>query len=303
MDEKEMLEQMAEFEAEMLSGEEPEEAIEDMELQVVDTEDSENAEVSYETAEDDVYRESVPEEEIQINEDPENKPIGLQKPIFIACCILLASIIAFGGFVGYTKLFGNGVEGTWVLAEQASMDEAKSGGNGVTYFTFKDDGTAYMTIGSMTVDGQWAYDTEAETPTIEVSVYYFFNGTFTAEVKGNALVGKTLTLGNESGPLYEFVSSSVPEMLPEADDKAKMDDTVTGVWYNEDSGNFYTFNADGTCLVEQPGAYLTIEGRYSIEEDKIVLTYIASEEVETDLTYSKNDDGTITIDTLIYKKQ
>ena len=303
MDEKEMLEQMAEFEAEMLSDQEPEEAIEDMELQVIDTEDEENAEVSYETAEDDVYRESVPDEEIVISQDPENKPLGLQKPILIACCILLASIIAFGCFVGYTKLFGKGVEGTWVLAEQASQDEAKSGGNGVTYFTFAEDGTAYLTIGSMTVDGQWAYDTEAETTTIEVSVYYFFNGTFTAEVEGNVFVGRTLTLGNDSGPLYEFVSSSIPEMLPEANEEAKLDDEITGVWYNEDSGNFYTFNADGTCTVEQPGAYLTIDGRYSIEEDAIVLTYISNEEVETELSYSKNDDGTITIDTLIYNKQ
>jgi len=303
MDEKEMLEQMAEFEAEMLSGGESDEATEDMELQVIDTENEESAEDLYETAEDDVYRESVPEEEIQISEDPDKKSLGLQKPILIACCILLASIIAFGAFVGYTKLFGKGVEGTWVLAEQAEQDEAKAGGNGVTYFTFKEDGTAYMTIGSMTVDGQWAYDTEAETKTIQVAVYYFFNGTFTAEVEGNAFEGKTLKLSNESGTLYEFVSSTVPEMLPEADEKAKTDASLTGVWCNEQSGNFYTFNEDGTCLIEQPSAFLTIEGRYSVNKDKIVLTYIATEEVETELPYSKNDDGTITIDSLVYTKQ
>ena len=303
MDEKEMLEQMAEFEAEMLPNSESEEIIEDMELQVIDTENEETAEDLYETAEDDVYRESVPEEEVLISQDPDKKPLGLQKPILIACCILLASIIAFGTFVGYTKLFGNGVEGTWVLAEQAKDDEAKAGGNGVTYFTFNEDGTASMTIGSMTVDGQWAYEKEAETKTIQVSVYYFFNGTFTADVKGNAFEGRTLKLENESGTVFDFVSSSIPEMLPEADKKAKRDSSFNGVWYNEQSGNLYTFNEDGTCLVEQPSAYLTIEGRYSIEKENIVLTYIATEEVETELPYSKNDDGTITIDSLVYKKQ
>lgn len=296
MDDKEKLEQISENEEDITVSDELNEEIQ---LEVVDAENSESDEAVYETSEEDVYRESVPEEEVQILSETEKKPLGLQKPILIACCIFLAAVIAFGGLMVYNKLFNPGVEGVWVLAEQASMDEAKSSGNGVTYFTFDKDGKASMTIGSMTVVGDWSYsETDAE---VEVAISYFFSGTFTAEVEGNIFTGRTLSLTDDSGS-YDFVSSSIPEMYPKTDKDAKTDSKLTGVWSNSDSGNVYTFNEDGTCVIEQ-ASILTINGRYSVKDGTVTVSYIANEEVETAMTYEINDDGTITIDSLVYTKQ
>lgn len=271
-----------------------EETKDNQENTVEKTEDFPDTPFYLESHSDDYEEEDEEDEEVE-------KRFVLQKPIIIACCILLCSIIVFGGFMIGSKLFGNSIIGTWVLSTEASLDEASKDhkGNGVTYYTFDSDGKAYLTLGSMTVAGEWAYNADDETK-VDVNISYFFNGTFTADLSGNIFVGKNLTLGNEYGK-YDFVGTSIPKMYAEREENAKFDDKLLGEWKNEDAGIVYTFNADGTCVINQVDTLL-IDGVYSVKKNNIEISYISNEVTETNIDYKIKDKNTVILAGLEFTK-
>jgi flagellar basal body-associated protein FliL len=230
----------------------------------------------------------------------------IQAPIIIAAVILLAALIA-GGV--YFFFFNNSVVGTWVEAESASADEAKGGdGKSLRYYTFEQDGTAKISLGSMQVVGTWSYakddssTTDQPGNTINVAISYFFTGTFKIDVQGNGLTGRTLTLDGY-GSKVKFNSATKPEPELKVDSKFDPKNDVVGKWKNDEQNVTYTFNADGTCNLNQMDM-LIIDGVYSVNKKtgKIDIKYIEEKENTLNIEYKAKDKKTMTFSGFDYKK-
>lgn len=270
------------------------------------------------TEEEPAAEEVAVEEEAQsvgeevISEETESAPVKtkkkIQTPIIIAACVLLVAVL---GFLGYRVFFNNSVVGTWVLEDEATADEADKGtGESLRYYTFENDGKASITLGTMKVFGTWSYGSGDETATddqsgskITVSISYFFDGTFDYTVEGNALTGKKLTIKSEDYSL-NFISKSIPAQKVEVDKKFKEVKAVTGSWKNDDYQQTYTFNADGTCSLNQVDT-LVVEGTYTVnKEDKIItIKYRDTGENSMDVDYETDKSGDkITFSGIEYEK-
>lgn len=231
----------------------------------------------------------------------------VQTPIIIAAIVLVAAIIA--GAV-YFLFFNNSVVGTWVEAESASADEA-SGGTGETlrYYTFEQDGTAKISLGTMQVVGTWSYANEDSSTTdqpgntINVAISYFFTGTFKIDVQGNAITGKTLTLDGY-GSQIKFNSASMPKADLKVSEKFDPSNEVVGKWKNSEQNVTYTFNADGTCNLNQMDM-LIIDGVYTVnkKDGKVEITYVEEKDNTLSIEYTAaKDKKSITFSGLEYKK-
>ena len=277
--------------------------------EIVYTEDTENtAEETIPATEDSVFDESVP----GVAEAPAKQKTLVQTPIIIAAAILLVALLAFACFKVF---FNNSVVGTWYIEAQATEDGAtpdEVDPATLEYYTFEKDGTASITLGTMKVVGTWNYSTDSESTAdqagskIDIAISYFVNGTFDVELKGNAIFGRTMSLSNEymTAPV-EFKSGSVPKNSLKPAEDFKPNDKITGTWQNSDQGQVFTFNADGTCTLNQMDMMI-VDGVYTIDEKSnvITMTYLRPDENEMaiDFDASGDDNSTITLLGLAYER-
>lgn len=219
----------------------------------------------------------------------------VQKPIIIAACVLAAALVAF---VCFKVFFNNSIVGTWVLASDATADEATDGGDGeqLSYYTFESDGTATITLGTMKIVGTWSYaddntsSADQQGDAVTVSVSYFFNGTFTVDLGGNAITGRTLSMKGDNYNI-DFVSTTLPDNKMEPSKDFKAVDSVVGKWNNSDYNLTYTFNKDGTCKLSQEYDTLILDGVYTVDEKKSVIeiTYMEKATGKMSIEYSLGD--------------
>lgn len=277
--------------------------------EIVYTEDTENtAEETVPATEDSVFDEAVSE----VAEAPAKQKTLVQTPIIIAAAILLVALLAFACFKVF---FNNSVVGTWYIEAQATEDGAtpdEVDPATLEYYTFEKDGTASITLGTMKVVGTWNYSTDSESTAdqagskIDIAISYFVNGTFDVELKGNAIFGRTMSLSNEymTAPV-EFKSGSVPKNSLKPAEDFKPNDKITGTWQNSDQGQVFTFNADGTCTLNQMDMMI-VDGVYTIDEKSnvITMTYLRPDENEMaiDFDASGDDNSTITLLGLAYER-
>ena len=277
--------------------------------EIVYTEDTENtAEETVPATEDSVFDEAV----FEVAEAPAKQKTLVQMPIIIAAAILLVALLAFACFKVF---FNNSVVGTWYIEAQATEDGAtpdEVDPATLEYYTFEKDGTASITLGTMKVVGTWNYSTDSESTAdqagskIDIAISYFVNGTFDVELKGNAIFGRTMSLSNEymTAPV-EFKSGSVPKNSLKPAEDFKPNDKITGTWQNSDQGQVFTFNADGTCTLNQMDMMI-VDGVYTIDEKSnvITMTYLRPDENEMaiDFDASGDDNSTITLLGLAYER-
>lgn len=277
--------------------------------ETVNNEDTENAaEETVYVNESDIAEETVAEQ----TEAPAKSNKLVQTPIIIAAGVLLAAILAFACFKVF---FNNSVVGTWYVGTETAEDGAtpdEIDPATLEYYTFEKDGTASITLGTMKVVGTWNYATDDASTTdqaaskINIAISYFVNGTFDVELDGNAIFGRTMTLSNEymTAPV-KFNSGSVPKNSLKPAEDFEPNDSITGTWQNSDQGQVFTFNADGTCTLNQMDMMI-VDGVYTVDEKSnvITMTYLRPDENEMTIDFdaSGDDDSKLTLLGLEYER-
>lgn len=241
----------------------------------------------------------------------------IQKPIIIGGIILIAMVVLMAvGFICF-KFLSPTVTGTWIVDTEAmySTEASSQSPESLTYYSFNDDGSASMAVGTMKVVGTWEYHDKtgienADGTYIDVAISSFFNGTYHVQVDGNGFVGSSMTLVpadsstlqlDEDSQNIVFKSASAPSLEVEPFKNFKANDKVVGEWECEANNTNYTFREDGTCFLNQMDS-LFIDGAYSVEDETLEIKYLASSETSTSFEYTIVDDDTITISGLEYKK-
>ena len=282
----------------------------------IDTEKNENSvpeEATYDNVEpvDNGDFEEVTSD-IELNEENEvvtyekKKPL-FQVPIIISLVIVLA--LAAGLFV-MKGFFNTSVVGTWVISEQSTPDEATKATEevdpNINYYTFDDDGTALISLGTMRMVGTYKITDGKDSDTIDIDIPNALQNSFTFKVSGNVFTGRTLILESSYyNQALEFKSSKLitPEIKP--DPKFKPNDKLIGTWtYNDGYNKFsYEFNKDGTALYNQYDL-LYADATYTYTDEKIVLTYYVSavETGEMEIKYLAEDDKLIINGYAYYKE-
>lgn len=229
----------------------------------------------------------------------------IQVPIIISIVIVLAVAASF--FV-YKSFFNTSIVGSWVVKDTSTADEASLGDDNTpkSYYTFKEDGTASITIGSMSMVGTYSLveNTEDGTRSLQAYIPSVMQGEFQFEISGNAFTGRTLVLTDTYyGQSHEFASEKliIPELEPADDFKA--DEKLVGTWTYDDGMNklSYEFRKDGTASINQMDT-LFAEGVYSLKENQIIIKYMAYEESEMIINYVY-DNNALIIDGYRFEKE
>lgn len=249
----------------------------------------------------------------QFGEAPKKKKL-ISTPIIIAAIILVAAIVA--GSV-YFLFFNNSVAGTWVFDENtSSADQAsKTKNENVRYYTFNNDGSASISVGTIQVNGTWKYTNDSSASPdegkkfIEINILPAVSGTFEVKVEGNIFTGKTLTLTTQNTPI-KFVSASKVEPKLEVSKKFKPVKEVTGSWkYKDTYSNYnYKFNEDGTCLIASKGQSgdSSTKGVYTVDTKKkiITVTFISDQKQSSQLPYVSGKKGNeLTLSTVKFTRE
>lgn len=220
----------------------------------------------------------------------------IQLPVIISLAILI--LVALG-FLVFKVFFNTSVVGTWTVKTTASADEATTATAdeaAKNYYTFEDDGTASIHLGTMRMMGTYSLNTSDEgTKTIDISIPSALEGTFEYTVTGNELAGRTLTLKDTYyGQSIDLESSKlvIPDMKPDAD--FKPNDKLTGKWIYDD-GYYkmsYELNEDGTATVNQSDV-LFADGVYNYTDNTITIKYYTNQESVMELNYELKDNSII----------
>ena len=263
--------------------------------------ESEAEEAAAEVAEEALTEDALTEPEAESAQEEETeapqatKKGKIQKPIIISACVLLAAVIIAAA---YFLFFNNSVVGTWVMDEPtSSADEASSTASdeNIKYYTFNNDGTASIKLGTIEIFGEWSYADNSESSAdenktqIDITILPIIKGTFEYKLEGNGISGRVLTLSGSSASLT-FKSSSKVEPDLKVSDKFKADKTVTGKWKNKDYNLVYSFNADGTCNLNNNDR-ITTTGTYSVDSSKkqITITYIGEKKAKMYIPYTQGE--------------
>ena len=219
----------------------------------------------------------------------------IQLPIIISLAIL---ILVARGFLVFKIFFNTSVVGTWTVKDSATADEATTATSdeaAKNYYTFEDDGTASIHLGTMKMVGTYSLEEKDGTRTIDISIPSALEGSFEYKVSGNEIGGRTLTLTDTSyGQSIDLESTKlvIPEMKPDADFKPS--EKLTGKWTYDD-GYYkmsYELREDGTSTVSQSDI-LFADGVYNYTDNKIIIKYYTNQEVTMELNYELKDDSII----------
>ncbi len=212
------------------------------------------------------------------------KSNGLIKPVAAGKC----EIIAYSGDVkGKCNIIitDSRIVGTW------NIDKSNGEGNDAIYYTFKEDGTAELIIGTQVMKGKWKYYDKATNSTtteytnmVEINISYYFNGIFTVEMGKDKAVNRRLKLINSENNSFVLKNSNIPKSTIKPEKDFNPDLELVGEWNNGISGFTYIFNLDGTFQINQYDT-LFINGVYNVASGKIVIQYITDEKVSKSLDY------------------
>lgn len=227
----------------------------------------------------------------------------IQLPIIISLAILV--LVALG-FLVFKIFFNTSVVGTWTVKVTATADEATTASDATAknYYTFEDDGTASIHLGTMKMVGTYSLEEKDGTRTIDISIPSALEGSFEYKVSGNEIGGRTLTLtDNDYGQSIDLESTKlvIPEIKPDADFKPS--ENLTGKWTYDD-GYYkmsYELRQDGTATVSQSDI-LFANGVYNYADNKITIKYFTNQEVTMELNYELKGDSII-IDGIQYLKE
>ena len=177
--------------------------------------------------------------------------------------------------------YSKSIIGTWqVIAEDDVSD---------VFYTFEEDGTFVHTVDSVSQYGTW----EVEEDTLNC-VYGGSDYSLVMDYKvlGGAFKDRNLELSVSEGSLV-YTLEQVDSYIVNVEVKDPVySDALIGEWKNDVFGTSYVFNQDGTFALKELNGKKVTNGKYTIKEDKIILTSIQnSQEMDTQLTYKINDNS------------
>lgn len=229
----------------------------------------------------------------------------LQLPVIISLAILV--LVALG-FLVFKVFFNTSIVGTWTVKDTSTADEATTATSdevAKNYYTFEDDGTASIHLGTMKMIGTYSLSASEEgTRTVDISIPSALEGSFEYDVTGNEITGRTLTLTDTYyGQSIDLESTKlvIPEMKP--DDDFKPSEKLTGRWTYDD-GYYkmsYELREDGTATVSQSDI-LFADGVYNYTDSTITIKYYTNQEVTMELNYEFADNSII-IDGIQFMKE
>ena len=247
---------------------------------------------------------------------PEQKKPMLQKPIIIACVIVVAALL---GVLIFNLFFNTKIEGTWHYARQVPMmaDNATSDEPEMTtvdyYFNFTGDKVS-ATIGNVTSHGTYTVTKNAEGKSMlamdlvdTLTSYNFLPyGEYQIAFSGNAFTGRKMVLTTDQNEeaTIEMESASYKAPKTEREGEFKPNDAIIGTWVFQQEGFDlkYDFKKDGTATYEEKVSQMnpytgtmmntdyTIDGIYEVTDDVITLKFIYTKESSMDIAYSMDGD-------------
>lgn len=246
------------------------------------------------------------------------KTMIIQRTIIIAACILLAALLAFGGFILVKNITTPSLEGVWVMTKayvkgnEKSAQKSKTSGKEATYYNFKSDGNFVYTSGTVKQTLKWSYvdgnKKKTSEKTKKISIYQAgsessgqiysidLEGGLFAEKKLKIEVSTDLGMGATSVQVMElkaYDGSEAPEYKMKPDKNFKPVNELLGTWNDPKTKQKITLNKDGSYVLNVSGN-LEQTGNYTVDTKKktVSLSYVSSgQEAKTgDLPYKIKGD-------------
>ena len=218
-------------------------------------------------------------------EDQPKKKSGLQKPIIIACCIVLVAIL---GFLGYMAFF---------LKEPENVTWSNDVNDVTYYYEFKSDGTFTGYLGSIEMNGsfQKTNDENGKTITLDKSFGSFYQGAPAAySIKGSRLFGNQ-EMSCSYSEEYEFTlkQSKRDKKMLDLPEDFTADEALVGSWiFKYMNYDIYkvTFNKDGSMVLEFLQDGVKYNGIYTIDGSTINFTYYVTDSTVVPIDYAVDGD-------------
>lgn len=294
-------------------------------------EDAEETDTAEESADN---TESVPESIAESDFTVESavaakKPRVIQRTIIISACILLAALIAFGGFILVKNLTTPSLDGVWVMTKVYTKGDAKNAqktktsGKEAVYYDFKSDGKFVYTSGTIKQTLLWSYvdakGKKTKEKTNKVTVYtkggeangnnygVKLEGGLFAEKKLKLEVSTNMGTGMTTTQIMEFKGydgSEAPEYKMSVDKNFKPVNDLLGTWNDKTTNQKITFNKDGSYVLDV-GGNLEQSGNYTVDTKKstVTLAYVGNgTESNTGALPYKIKDGKLTLATYSFEK-
>ena len=189
----------------------------------------------------------------------------------------------------YDIFFNTSIYGTWTFdSTTVSTDDEIN----TAYYTFKNDGTAYVTCGNVTFNGTITISSEDNTKATISIPNFIGEQEYNIAVTGNKLSTRHLILSSES-VTGSFTSADEKKLAVEKIKDFVIDNEIIGEWSDDYYGMSCTFNEDGTVIINQ-GDIMIVEAAYSTDKanNKIKLKYEMAKEINDEWSYGyekKND--------------
>ena len=216
----------------------------------------------------------------------------IQVPIIVSAVILIIVAVCF---LVFRCFFNTSIVGVWTSAEASTStaDEASQESETVqTYLVFEGDGTVYLAIGTMKMEGTYSVETNEEgTRVVDCYIPNALEGQYEFTVSGNEFTGRSLILSDSTyGQQWEYKSTNreIPEVKVDEDFEAS--EKLTGNWIYDDGYYMfrYDFKADGTVSINQSDI-LFVDGVYNYSDDVITVRYYTDTERTMEISYQFND--------------
>ena len=253
------------------------------------------------------------------NAAAKKKRFILQPTIIIACCILLATLIAFGVVKVVQYINTPDISGTWVLTKaylegyEDSAYEPDGKAENEVYLSFKDDKIYEVKTGTVTYTYKWSYvDADGnKTDAVTDKVMWYTEGdnayevSFTYKVEGSRLserklvtTGNTLLLNGYgmADEIDSFKSSDESASYTmEADKDFKADKNLVGKWENKEYSVTIDFGKDGMYTLSTPNNIQNGPYTVNTKDGTVQMKYYSfAEQATGDLEYKVKGD-TLTV--------
>lgn len=229
------------------------------------------------------------QESVQENTQAKAGKKRILYPSTIVVLVLVVASIVF--YAVYASFFQTSVKGVWLSTEVEEASTANS------YLVLTDDNIAYMAFGTMRYMGSYSTDYDDDGQKIlTVNIPYALQSNFIYDVQGDIL---TLTVDGDSTS-YTFKNVELPDYTLTVPDDYVQDDNILGKWKDYNYDIEYTFNSDGTMLINEAGL-VEADCIYTVEDGTIHVEYLAGEIYTMDMEYAA-DGNNLTIGVMNFQK-
>lgn len=237
----------------------------------------------------------------------------------LICVVVVAALFLI--LAGWKLFFNQSLVGTWHYNNFSeyteTYDDPTATPDGVTSETteysqrvcyeFTNDGRCIVTLGTMSVTGQYSLYAAEEGNMFSAVVYYNYMpllyGSYKYEIKGNIFTGRKLVITDTStGEKLELEQGEGENPLVPIEN-TNIDDRIVGTWKDDTYGATYNFGKDGYMTLDN-GDGMVVEQVYTVDEEDgfILVKYVGATEQSYSYIYSFDDDGNLNLNDSVLKR-